>query len=208
MKTNHIALALSLLIAGLFGCAVERQQTPKTLLSLAVPPPTERQISMPGCLHARAIRPAAPYSDAALWYRVGQNAFEKDYQRRFLASPDNQLHQPLIEYLKSAGMVFCGGIKDQTGQRFTVEPHLLAFYTDFTDKQKPFAFVQMRFVLLGYDPTCRCGKMIWDKTFQTTFPLPAKPNGEQIAHALSAAAGEVFDKLLDALAQTDWGSVK
>lgn len=208
MKTKYIALALFLFIVSLFGCAVERQQTPKTLLSLAVPSPTERQISIPGCLHLRAIRPAAPYSDAALWYRVGQNAFEKDYQRRFISSPDNQLRQPLLDWLTSSGATLCGGIKDPAGQRFTVEPHLLAFYTDFTDKEKPFAFVQMRFVVLGYNPTCRCGKIVWDKTFQATSPLAAKPNGEQIAQALSATAGDVLGQLLDALAQTDWSSVK
>lgn len=211
MKIYHVVWMLcGCVIMGVAGCAIERQPMPKTQLALSLPAPkgTSMGMDLPGCLHLRAIRAVPPYSDTALWYRVGENAFEKDYYHRWQTSPADQLRQPLTDYLTAAKAQFCGGLKDLSSQRITVEPHLLAFYTDFTDKKNPFAFVQMRFVTLGYHSTCRCGKIVWDKTFQASWPLPAKPDGVQIAQALSAAAADVFNQLLDALARTDWGSVK
>lgn len=210
MKTYRVLSLLCYVISVIGGCAIDRHPMPKTQLALLLPAPAGGSMAMdlPGCLHLRAIRAAPPYSDSGLWYRVGENAFEKDYHRRWLAAPADQLRQPLTDYLSAAKATFCGGLKDISGKRITLEPHLLAFYTDFSDKKNPFAFVQMRFVAMGYDSTCRCGKLIWDKNFQASWPLPAKPDGIQIAQALSSATADVFNQLIDALARTDWESVK
>lgn len=191
MKTivSYSVMGILLFIGG---CGIPRQPAAaQTVLLLTDTPDTQPSVALAECLRVRTVRAAAPFTGAALLYRTGERTYEKDYYNSFAAAPDKQLNALLAARLKAAGITICpDGIRGD--RRLTLEPHLEGLYADFTQPTSPFATAKMRFVLTAYDNSCRCGSIVFDRTFEATASLPTKPTAEAVVAAMSAAVGDVL----------------
>ena len=197
MKKTAFCSAIGLFL--IVGCGVPRQPAAtRTMLLLTDTPAAQTPVTMTECLRVRTVRATAPFTGAALLYRTGERTYEKDYYNSFAAAPDKQLNTLLAARLKAAGIVICpDGIRGD--RQLTLEPHLEALYADFTVPTAPFAAAKMRFVLTAYDRSCRCGSIVFDKTFEATASLPAKPTAEAVVAAMSAAIGDVLGQGVEQL---------
>lgn len=193
MKTIAIGSVMGLLLY-IGGCGVPRQPAAaQTVLLLTDNPDTQPSVALSECLRVRTVRAAAPFTGAALLYRTGERTYEKDYYNGFAAAPDKQVNTLLAARLNAAGVTICpDGIRGD--RRLTLEPHLEALYADLTAPTAPFAVAKMRFVLTAYDGSCRCGSIVFDRTFEATASLPAKPTAEAVVAAMSAAVGDVLEQ--------------
>lgn len=190
MKTTLLCSAIGVLLFVL-GCGIPRQPAAaQTVLLLTDTPDNQPPVTMAECLRVRTVRASAPFSGASLLYRTGEQTYEKDYYNTFAAAPDKQLNTLLAARLNAAGVVICpDGVRGD--RQLTLEPHLEALYADFIQPASPFAVAKMRFVLTAYEPSCRCGSIVFDRTFEATASLPAKPTAEAVVAAMSAAVGDV-----------------
>jgi hypothetical protein len=182
------------------GCGVQPPPAKVSyLLSVAPDGQTSITTRPDGCLRLRSVEVQSPFSGLSLIYRTGEVTFEKDYYNQFLVAPDKQLNDLLTGRLSGDGIALCADGMDASEKRLTLEPHLEALYADFRTPAAPLAFVEMRFVLIRYDRSCRCSSILLDQTFQSSVPLPPDADAKIIVETMSAAVNNVLREFETAL---------
>ncbi|HOL31586.1 MAG TPA: hypothetical protein PK052_06340 [Anaerohalosphaeraceae bacterium] len=177
----------------LTGCPIQKRlPIPQQTFLLEVQrPQEEKPAALPVCLRISSCTPASPYAGTPFIYRTGPTVYEKDAYNAFLVSPDEQITEILNQWYLSSGLFSCPPKADT----LRMEPHLNILHTDFRDKNKPAAVVQMNFRLTRTDKTCSCPIVLLNKTYSAEIPLLQTPAASDIVSGLSTALTSILQEL-------------
>jgi ABC-type uncharacterized transport system auxiliary subunit len=159
-------LTLTLLLCG---CA-SRSPWKQESFALTLPASDETgPAAHTNILSLRRVTVSPLFEDQPLVYRTGENSYEQDPYAEFLVPPNRMLDECLLNSLRN-GHAF-SAVRDPGGSlkpACTMEVSVNQLYGDFRQPGKPFAVLQMHFILYGNEDRER---VLWQRDFSKRVPL-------------------------------------
>jgi uncharacterized lipoprotein YmbA len=199
-------LILSAILTGLVftcGCASREnfsQQQESYLLEATARIPAAVQ-TLPGVLKIRHCRAVAPFDGQYFLYRTKTGQYQQDYYKLFLTPPNEQIVEQLREGLSASGL-FTNVLPASSAMPpdYTLEPHLLAIYCDFSDADNPKTVLKMHFVLLKTDKSCHCSTIVFENTYESIKSMPGR-TGQDIILSFNDNLGDLLSTLMSDIAR-------
>jgi ABC-type uncharacterized transport system auxiliary subunit len=147
----------------------EKIQKHYCLLDVARQEQQDQHISN-GILSVRQFDISKRFHSKGLIYRIGQFEFETDYYNEFMIWTEDLITDLTKQWLAKSG-IFASVVNPGTTAQpdYFLEADITALYGDFTDQQKPKAFMEIRFYLVqtgGLKPN-----VIHEKSYEASIPL-------------------------------------
>ena len=172
-----IALRKLLLVSGLnltlllCGCA-SRSPWKHESFALTIPSSGETGTAAhTNILSLQRVTVSPLFEDEALVYRTGENSYEQDPYAEFLVPPGQMLEECLLTSLRN-GHAFAAVV--DTGSSLkpacSMEVSVSQLYGDFRQPDKPFAVLQMRFLLYRAG-SANHERLLWQREFSKNVPL-------------------------------------
>ncbi|MDB6121592.1 MAG: uncharacterized protein JWQ71_585 [Pedosphaera sp.] len=168
---RQISLVSGLILALLLcGCA-SRAHWKKEAFALAAPSGETGAAAHTNVLSLNRVTVSPLFDGQPLVYRTGENSYERDPYAEFLVPLNRMLEQCLRAYLHK-GHAFAVVLAPGSGLKSScsMEISVSQFYGDFRQPDKPFAVMQLRFLLYSTEPANR-GRMLWQRELSKRFPL-------------------------------------
>jgi len=201
-------LILSVIFVGielvfLGGCASREnfsQQQESYLLEAAARIPAAVQ-TLPGVLKIRHCRAVAPFDGQYFLYRTRTGQFQQDYYKLFLTPPNEQIVEHLRQGLSASGLLTnVLPAASAMPPDYTLEPHLLAIYCDFSDANNPKTVLKMHFVLLKNDPSCHCSTIVFENTYESIKSMHGQ-TGQDIILSFNDNLSDLLSTLMSDIAR-------
>jgi ABC-type uncharacterized transport system auxiliary subunit len=170
-----IALRQLLLVSGLTltlllcGCA-SRSPWKQESFALTIPASDETgPAAHTNILSLCRVTVSPLFEDQPLVYRTGENSYEQDPYAEFLVPPNRMLEDCLLIYLRN-GHAFSDVLDTGSSLKsnFSMEVSVAQLYGDFHQPGKPFAVLQMHFILYSSEDRKR---VLWQQDFSKSIPL-------------------------------------
>jgi ABC-type uncharacterized transport system auxiliary subunit len=159
-------LTLTLLFCG---CA-SRSPWKQESFALTIPASSEiGPAAHTNILSLRRVTVSTLFQDQPLIYRTGENSYEADPYAEFLVPPNRMLGECLLNSLRN-GRAFSDVMDSSSSLKSTCSMEVLVnqLYGDFRQPGKPFAVLQMHFILYGNEDRER---VLWQRDFSKRVPL-------------------------------------
>jgi ABC-type uncharacterized transport system auxiliary subunit len=172
-----LGLCLTLLLCG---CASESPWKKETF-ALTAPSAKTGAGAHTNILCLRRVTVSPLYGGKLLVYRTGENGYERDPYAEFLVPP-NQMMDECLRFCLRDGHAFAAVLEPDSGLKSScfMDVSVSQLYGDFRQFDKPFAVLQMRFVLYVTTPA-NDGRMIWQREFSKRLPLAHRTSTDLVA---------------------------
>jgi uncharacterized lipoprotein YmbA len=161
------------LVATLLLCScASRAHWKREAFALAAPSrETGSAVAHTNVLSLHRVTVSSLFDDQPLVYRTGENSYERDPYAEFLVPPNRMLEQCLRTYLRN-GHVFADVLDPGSSLKpsYSMEVSATELYGDFRQPDKPFAVLQLRFLLYNTDHPNR-GRVLWERELSKRLPL-------------------------------------
>lgn len=160
-----------------------RQQTPPPVFA--------------GVLKIRYCRATPPFDGQLFLYKAASSQYEQDFYRQFLTPPNEQIAELIRTRMENSGL-FDNVVpaSSAVGTDYTLEPQLLAIYTDFSDAMNTKTVIQMHVVLLHLNKERQGGTIVLEKTYLRSETFQEK-TGKSIISGYNAGLENIFSQLVE-----------
>jgi uncharacterized lipoprotein YmbA len=164
----------------LCGCATHTRWQ-KEAFALATPSTETGPAAHTNILSLRHVTISPLFDGQPLVYRTGENSYERDPYAEFLVPPHQMLEQCLRGYL-SSGHAFADVLEPGSSLKssWSAEVSVSQLYGDFRHRDKPFAVLQLRFLLYSTEPANR-GNVFWQREYSERLPLARRTAAALVA---------------------------
>ena len=154
----------------LCGCA-SRAPWKKEAFALTAPSGETGSAAHTNVLSLHRVTVSPLFDGQPLVYRTGEDSYERDPYAEFLVPPNRMLEQCLRNGLRN-GHAFAD-VPDPGGSpksSCSMDVSVSQLYGDFRQPEKPFAVLQLRFLLHSTEPANR-GRVLWQRELSKRLPL-------------------------------------
>jgi len=154
----------------LCGCA-SRAPWKKESFALATPSAPAGPAAHTNILSLHRVTVSPLFAGQPLVYRTGENSYERDPYAEFLVPPNQMLEQCLRSGLRN-GHAFAQVLDpgSELKPSCAVEVSATQLCGDFRQPGKPFAVLQLRFLLYSIEPAHH-GRELWEREFTKRLPF-------------------------------------
>lgn len=162
------------------GCA-SRAHWKKEAFALAAPSGETGSAAHTNILSLHRVTVSPLFEGQPLVYRTGENSYERDPYAEFLVPPNRMLEQSLRIWLRN-GHAFADVTDPGSSLKSSCAMEVSAsqLYGDFSQPAKPFAVLQLRFLLYSAE-TANRGRVFWQREFFRRLPLAQRTPAALVA---------------------------
>jgi uncharacterized lipoprotein YmbA len=189
-------LILTLLLCGCASAAPWKKQA----FALTAPATETGAGTHTNLLSLRRVTFSPLFEGRALVYRTGENSYEQDPYAEFLVPPNEMLEDCLRLYLRQ-GHAFAAVLDPDSGlhSSCSMAVSVNQLYGDFRQPDKPFAVLQMRFLLYSTTPA-DYGHVLWQHEYRRNLPV-ARRSAETLVAGWNAGLQGIMEEVNTALTQ-------
>jgi ABC-type uncharacterized transport system auxiliary subunit len=149
-----------------------------------------------GVLKIRYCRAMPPFDGQYFLYKAASGQYEQDFYRQFLTPPNEQVSELLRTWMENSGL-FTNVIPASSAvdPDYTLEPQLLAIYTDFSDVMNPKTVMKINVILLHLNKNRQDSAIVLEKTYQRSETFQEK-TGKSIIAGYNAGLENIFAQLV------------
>jgi ABC-type uncharacterized transport system auxiliary subunit len=150
-----------------------------------------------GVLKIRYCRATPPFDGQHFLYKAADGRYEQDFYRQFLTPPNEQVAELLRTQMENSGLF--GNVipaSSAVDPDYTLEPQLLAIYTDFSDAMNPKTVIKINVVLLHLNKNRQDSAIVLEKTYQRSETFQEK-TGKSIISGYNAGLETIFSQLVE-----------
>jgi|GEM_PF-1702510 len=200
---RHVCLFQTMLImltVFMSGCRPHNTAILMESYLLEASAPIQQQATTPvfaGVLKIRYCRATPPFDGQLFLYKSADSRYEQDFYRQFLTPPNEQVAELLRIRMESSGL-FDNVIPASSAVEpdYTLEPQLLAVYTDFSDAMAPKTVMKVHVVLLHLNKNRQNGTILLEKTYLRSETFTEK-TGKSIIAGYNSGLENIFSQLIE-----------